>query len=238
MKTLSEYKVEIRNIFLELSQERELSSIDFDGKLFLIYPQVFSPKIFSEGHWFGTELSKLVGKGTLLEVGTGTGIIACICARNGSTVEVTDINPLAVENAKVNFGNLGFSIPAYQGDVFSGIPSGKAYDALFWNHPFHRGESEEAEILLQSIFDFEYRALERYIAGSNSLLSPSGRLFLGTATMAEIPYIEELAKRYGRTAVEIARSNCDMTCNDFDLTCLILELKREYGGYNNSTKKD
>jgi hypothetical protein len=58
MKTLSEYKVEIRNIFLELSQERELSSIDFDGKPFLIYPQVFSPKIFSEGHWFGTELVK------------------------------------------------------------------------------------------------------------------------------------------------------------------------------------
>lgn len=227
MKTLSEYKVEIRNTFLKLSQERELSSIDFDGRPFLIYPQVFSPKIFSEGHWFGTELSKLVGSGTLLEVGTGTGIIACRCARNGSSVEVTDINPMAVENAKVNFRNLGFTIPAYQGDVFSGVPSGKVYGTIFWNHPFHRGESEETEILLQSIFDFEYRALERYVAGADLLLSPSGRLFLGTATMAEMPYIEELAKRCGRMVVEISRSKCDMTCNDFDLTCMILELKRE-----------
>jgi 16S rRNA G1207 methylase RsmC len=134
---------------------------------------------------------------------------------------------MAVENAKVNFKNLGFTIPAYQGDVFSGIPSGKTYDAVFWNHPFHRGQTEETEILLQSIFDFEYRALERYIAESDDRISPSGRLFLGTATMAEMPYIEELAKRYGRTAVEISRSKCDMACNDFDLTCLILELKRE-----------
>src|SRR3989344_7781327 len=71
-------------------------------KRFVVFPNVFSPKYFRDTEIFSRGLPVVAGE-TMLELGSGTGIISVMAVYRGmSKVVAVDVNPKAVENTKEN----------------------------------------------------------------------------------------------------------------------------------------
>lgn len=161
-----------------------------------VLPNVFSPKYFTDSEWFAERLPGIVGKGSFLEMGTGTGISALYCAAAGARVDATDINPDASRNAALNAEKFGLPISVYNGNMFEPV-GGKKYDFIFWNHPFNTTDEAAPEVLLKAGFDQNYHDLKRYVTEGKAHLNEHGALLLGTSDMADIRAIEKVAAENG-----------------------------------------
>ncbi|NTV54914.1 MAG: methyltransferase [Candidatus Moranbacteria bacterium] len=197
MTTRAKWEREVRTIFGRIATHKEEYVTEVEGTGILILPNVFSPAYFTDSGWFAKAVSNIVGKGKVLEIRTGTGVVALFCAKNGATVTATDINPDAVRNAELNFKENEISAECHCGDMYEPIPQGERYDFLFWNHPFNRGENPDEEMLLRSGFDYRYESLEKYFSGARERLNPFGKLLLGTGSYASLSDVERLAEKYG-----------------------------------------
>jgi release factor glutamine methyltransferase len=159
----------------------------------VVLPQVFSPAYFTDSEWFASEIAKLASGRTLLDIGTGTGIIALAAAKRGALVTATDINPHAVENARINFAAHGVAADVFEGDVYAAVADCSRFDLIFWNHPFNLGTNPREDALSLCGFDYQYNGVRQFIGGAPAHLAPGGRLLLGTSTFAEVALIEQIA---------------------------------------------
>ena len=178
-----------------------------------VYPNVYAPDFFTDSAWFSERLPQLVGSGRLLEIGTGTGVIAISCARNQAQVVATDINPEAVSNALENVKRHGLDerIVVRHGDVFSCLRPSELFDVIFWAHPFNNWESVVDDVLLLSGMDHHYNSLHSYISNGHKHLESRGRLLLGTGDSADLDSIREIC----------ASSACEMV----ELDCVTMPLE-------------
>jgi methylase of polypeptide subunit release factors len=192
----NQWEKAVRDTFDEIKKNREIIKTEIAGVLFIVHPDVFPAHIFYESQWFAEKVAEIVGEKSLLEIGTGTGVIAVFAALGGAEVTVVDINPSAITNARENFASNEVEVASFVGHLYDPLPIGSRFDYIFWNHPFNKGNTEETDVLLKSVFDFEYRDLEEYIAKAHEHLTDSGQLLLGTGSIANIDAIEEIALRY------------------------------------------
>lgn len=167
------------------------------GLAFRVLPNVYSPRFFSDTSWFARQLPSIVADTSLLEIGTGTGVIAAFCAQQGAQVLATDVNPDAVVNAKLNLSIYGFNVEVRQGYLYDPIRVDEKFDFIFWNHPFNNWDVPVEDMLLQAGVDHNYDGLEGYISGAGSHLKQKGRLLLGSGDTADWQKINRLAVAAG-----------------------------------------
>lgn len=190
---------ESRRIMNKSLEEEKEYFVSVLGKKFIVIPGVFSPKYFVDTNFFAEALP--IKKGTrILDMGTGTGIIAIISALKGAREVVgIDINPKAVENAKKNveIHKLKDKIRILEGDLFKPLISkNEKFNIIFWNFPW--GYVEE-DILMheRAIFDPFYKGLETFFKEAPNYLNKTGKIFIGfSLIMANVKRFEELLKKY------------------------------------------
>ncbi|MCJ7479266.1 MAG: methyltransferase [Candidatus Nanohaloarchaeota archaeon QJJ-7] len=85
------------------------------------------------------EAQELEGK-KVLDVGTGSGILAIAAAEQGAEVTAVDTNPEAVRTVKEKTEELGLDIDAFVSDLFEEV-SGR-FDLVVFNPPYVPGEEE------------------------------------------------------------------------------------------------
>src|SRR5262245_39886098 len=92
-------------LWLKHARDRELTT-NLDGLSFLVLPSVLYPRFFGSSIIFSEYVatSGVNGK-TVLDMGTGSGIVGVFAARAGARVTAVDINPRAVECAAGNAAN-------------------------------------------------------------------------------------------------------------------------------------
>jgi release factor glutamine methyltransferase len=163
----------------------------------VILPGVYAPGFFSDSLWFASELPSIVGRRSLLEIGTGTGIIGIACARRGAHVVATDINPEAIKCAHINATRNKVDIRIFEGNLYDPIPLESGFDFIFWAHPFNNGDEPVRDMLLRSGFDYRYEGLRGFIGRAKEHLSPNGRLLLGTGDTADQDTIDSIARIHG-----------------------------------------
>ncbi|MEZ5084584.1 MAG: methyltransferase [Bacteroidales bacterium] len=73
---------------------------------------------------------------TFLELGCGTGIISVLAAKKGARVVASDINPTAIENAKLNATKNSVEITTYLSDLFAELPR-QQFDFIIINPPYY-----------------------------------------------------------------------------------------------------
>jgi release factor glutamine methyltransferase len=109
-------------------------------------PTVFHPKIFLTSAFFAKFLQalNLAGK-TVVEVGTGSGILALSAAKAGAkSVVALDINPAAVDAANLNAATNGFAqVEALLSDLFSALPENRKFDVIVSSPPSFSGEPRD-----------------------------------------------------------------------------------------------
>ncbi|MBY0110780.1 class I SAM-dependent methyltransferase [Patescibacteria group bacterium] len=171
--------------------------IEYGGIPLTVFPNVYAPEFFDDSLWYANALQEIVGNKSLLEVGTGTGVIAVFCAMNGAQVVATDINPDAVKNAQTNAERHKLDVSVREGDVYNALKAGEKFDFIFWAHPFNNWDVPADDMLLRSGLDQGYESLRAYVAGAHDHLTSEGKLLLGTGDSADLPTIAEIAKDNG-----------------------------------------
>jgi len=184
-------------VFAKMVADKKAYKIKILGKKIPVLPGVFSPKYSTDVKWFVKEVPKIVGKRSFLEIGTGTGIITLFVALHGAkNIVATDINRIAVKNARRTFRLHGLRIPVRIGNVFAPVRRGKKFDVIFWNHPFHFSEEKPKSMLERGGYDHQYRSLRAFFAGAKKHLAPGGEVLLGTSKNARLDLVREFAREY------------------------------------------
>jgi release factor glutamine methyltransferase len=128
---------------------------------------------------------------SLLEVGTGTGLIALHAARHSSVV-ATDVNPFAVRLCASNARLNDVSIQAVQADLFAGLKG--AFDVIAFNPPYLPVEAGEHPLdLAWSGGSDGNQVILRFLREAGSHLSAGGRIYI-------------LLSSHNSSAVDLAKS--------------------------------
>ncbi|MDH7517220.1 MAG: methyltransferase [Candidatus Thermoplasmatota archaeon] len=116
----------------------------YNGLLIGLHPEVYEP---AEDTFQLLEAIKIKKHDSVLEIGTGCGIIALECSRRGTNVVCTDVNPHAVEITKHNYLKnktlLNGKIDVRRGDLFSVVKPNEKFDVIIFNPPYLPTKSEE-----------------------------------------------------------------------------------------------
>jgi release factor glutamine methyltransferase len=162
---------------------------------------------------------------TVLEIGTGTGIIALDCARKGARVVCSDINPYAVRlarhNIAINQRFLTGSIEVRQGDLFSVVHSSEHFEAVVFNPPYlptsHRQRTSWNEIAVDGGKD-GLQQTKRFIHGLKKHLTVNGKAYFIFSSLSKKTMLEDYIKRE-RFRFQVTAS-CSFEGEQLDVYCV------------------
>jgi len=194
MVNKSWFEAEIKEIFERMENRSHVYTVPSEVGEIIVNPGVFSPFYFSDSYWFSEKVAEISKNGKMLDMGTGTGIVAVYAEKAGAQVVATDDNPHAVTNARINALIHGMEFEVNRGYLFQNICDNN-FDHIFWNHPWNNSDIELVSDLMSAGFDHNYRALTEYIVKGHWHLKPGGKLLLGTSDHANLDSIEEITDR-------------------------------------------
>ena len=115
-----------------------VESAFFQGLEFVVSPDVLIPRedtgVLID---LAMEKAKAVPRPAIVDLGTGSGIVAIVLAKHCSTAEVTavDVSPAALEVARVNAARHGARVRFLQGDWYAPL-SNERFDLIVSNPPY------------------------------------------------------------------------------------------------------
>ena len=175
-----------------------------------VLPEVFNPSLHFTSAFFSRFLRQsvtVVSSRKVLEVGTGSGVLAISAALSGAgQVVAVDINPTAVECARSNVHRYGLNgvIDVRHGDMFEPV-FGEMFDLVLCNPPYLRGEaSSVAGYAYWGGLNLEW--LSRFGNELHAILRPTGSCVLSLSDSADLRailaillecewHVEEIARR-------------------------------------------
>lgn len=145
--------------------------------------------------------SEVEGK-TVLEIGTGSGLLALCCLNAGAKrVVATDVNPSALCNTFYNASNLGFAdrldlrrVPLDNPGAFSVIGDSEKFDYILSNPPWEDDVPEAIDEY--AYYDPGFYLLQSLLAGLRDHLEPGGKALLAYGAREAIKTILRLAPQY------------------------------------------
>ena len=155
-----------------------------------VLPEVFNPAVhFTSG--FLAETLRRPGLvppgGSVLDLGTGSGIAAIAAARAGAgRVVAVDLNPAAVRCAAANVRRYGLAdrVDVREGDLFAPVAR-ERFDRIISNPPeFRRTPRTPAEAAYLGGPQYEW--LDRFAAGAAAHLTPGGGCLLVLGDAADV----------------------------------------------------
>ncbi len=175
---------------------------EFYSLSFRVTPDVLIPRPETE-FLFVALLDRLRARGkdkaaSVVDVGTGSGIIAICAAKNAPQAQVTaiDISPkaLAVARASADDLKVGEQIEWVESDLLAALPAERRFDFVVSNPPYV--SEAEYQALARDVKEFEPRTalvagprgtevIERLIPQARERLNPGGMLLIEISPMLE-----------------------------------------------------
>ena len=143
---------------------------------------------------------------TMLEIGTGCGLVAIIAATAGAQVIATDYSELAVRNAKKNvtLHKCEAHVEIRQGDLFEPIQPDEQFSLIVFNPPYLPGTKEDPAFDPSwSGGNRGYEVTERFLEQCNPFLQADGRLLLVQSSLSDPDHItRQLKLRFRKVTVK------------------------------------
>jgi len=162
----------------------------------VVFPGVFHPGLFLSTPLLLGALDHLRLKAgcSVLDMGTGTGVLAIFVAKRGARATAVDISPLAMRCARVNvlLNCLEDQIRILEGDLFAPVGD-ERYDLVVFNPPYFEGKPKDWP-------EYAWRGekvLDRFIEGVSSHLTQDGRVLLSLSTELDLAAIRYQLSRNG-----------------------------------------
>jgi release factor glutamine methyltransferase len=175
--------------------------INYQGMEFQICEKVYEP---AEDTFLLAENLKVKETDKVLEIGTGTGIIAIISSKKTERVVAVDINEYAVEctrkNSEINKSNIDVRL----GDLFDPVKDEK-FDLILFNTPYLPTDKDErVDDELEAAWDGGVDGrlvIDRFIKGLSDHLNPGGCVQLVQSSLSNI---EETTGRLMEQGFEVS----------------------------------
>ena len=140
---------------------------------------------------------------TVLEIGTGSGLLALCCLEAGAShVTATDVNRFAIDNAAYNADLLGFSdrldlrlVPLDDAEAYSVIGASEKFDLIISNPPWE--DALPTSIDTYAYYDEGFQLLRSLLCGLKEHLRPGGKALLAYGSVDAIKNARRLADQYG-----------------------------------------
>ena len=166
----------------------------------IVLPSVFHPTWHFTSLFLAEACEQLVQPNArVLEIGTGTGLVALSAARHASRVVAVDINPLAVECARLNVRNNGMDrkVEVYEGDMFAPV-AGERFDVILCNPPYFRGAPRSnVEAAYMGGSNLEW--ISRLATEAHDHLNEHGSLYCVFGDAADVSSLVALIEQQGWT---------------------------------------
>ena len=164
-----------------------------------VLPSVFHPKMFLTSRFFAEFLQSLDLTGmAVVEVGTGSGVLALSAAKAGAaSVLALDINPAAVEAARLNARRNGLhQVTALESNLFSAVPETAKFDVIISSPPSFSGEPRDAADRAWHAGP-GYRDVVALFDQAALRLKPGGRMYLLLSSDTNLPLFDSLIDAAG-----------------------------------------
>jgi len=162
-------------------------------------PGVFHPGLYFSTKFLAQHLLRLnLSDKPFLDMGTGSGALGILAARQGARVLATDIHPAAVALARSNaaLNRVTERFEAIESDLFAAIPEGRRFDIIVFNPPFYpRPPTNDEE---RAWFAGEgYQTLRDFFRDAGDFLHPAGRAILIYSTDMDLDEMARIAEGGG-----------------------------------------
>lgn len=173
------------------------------------HPEVYEP---AEDTFLFAENLQVGRRDRVLEIGTGTGLIAIIASKQCSTVIATDVNPHAIDCAIKNLiANKSYNVELRKGDLFKPVQDEK-FDLILFNTPYlPTDENEKVDDELDAAWDGGSdgrEVIDRFLDGLKDHLNPGGRVQLVQSSLSDIDKTIEKLNEIGLDASVTASEKC------------------------------
>ena len=160
----------------------------FRDTVFVVDERVYEP---AEDTFLLAERLAVAEDDVVLDVGTGSGILAVLAAKKAKRVVAVDINPYAIEcaikNAQTN--EVKERIEFRQGDLFQSIKPDEKFDVILFNSPYLPSEPDEEKSWIGKAWAGgpDGRAvIDRFIADAPDYLADGGRIQLVQSSLSNV----------------------------------------------------
>ncbi|MFO1097940.1 MAG: methyltransferase [Xanthobacteraceae bacterium] len=167
-----------------------------------VRPTVFHPRYFISSERFAEFIDGLDLRGKhVLDVGTGTGILALAAARAGAEyVVAADINPNAALNAADNARANGFpAFSAVCSNLLSALAPRPLFDVILSSPPKHAGEPRDLADRGWHAGP-AYRDVAALFEQARERLKPGGRIFVMVSSDTDLGLFGRLIDQAGLNA--------------------------------------
>ncbi len=144
----------------------------------------------------------LVRDRTVLEIGTGSGLVALCCLQaKARHVVATDVNPHALENARYNAEMLKLidrletrRVPLADSSAFAVLQPGERFDLIISNPPWEDQQPKSIDEF--ALYDQGFRLLDSLLSQLGDHLYPDGKALLAYGNVTAVRKAVELAGEY------------------------------------------
>lgn len=162
------------------------------GLRLTIPPGVFHPGVFFSTPIFISFLQNVdFHKKTVLDVGTGSGLLALFAAERGGLVTALDINPFAVETARRNAAANQLEVKILESDLFKKLPK-QHFNIVLINPPYFAANPRD--VAAHAFFageNLEY--FEALFLQLPDFLAPETQAWMILSENCELEKIREMA---------------------------------------------
>jgi release factor glutamine methyltransferase len=159
------------------------------------YPEVYEP---DEDSFLIAENLNIPKGAKVLDVGTGTGILALAAAKNAALVVGVDVNPKAVALAKENARANGITNAEFrEGDLFSAIGGDERFDVIVFNPPYLPVEEYDLLGKAWSGGKDGMEAIRRFLVEAPSHLRENGMILLLLSSLNDFDEVRKLLGEMG-----------------------------------------
>jgi release factor glutamine methyltransferase len=173
-----------------------------------LHPEVYEP---AEDSFLLLESIMVHPEDSILEIGTGCGLLALACAYHGADVLCTDINPFAVQLTRQNIERnrtvLKGKIEIRQGDLFSVVKNHERFDLIFFNPPYLPTKKNERTdgwfTIATDGGPTGLRLTKRFLHGLRMYLRPEGAAYFIFSSLSNRSLLEKYLKneRFSATII-------------------------------------
>jgi len=158
-----------------------------------IFPGVYDPA--EDSYLLLEVVEKVITPGTkVLEIGTGSGLIAINLASSGAEVYATDIDITACRCARANASLNGVNLDVIRADLFNGIRG--RFEMILFNPPYLPLEGDDADHPAWSGGVKGCEVATRFLRDAKHYLAPEGKGFLVFSSLGGVDEVLRVLQDY------------------------------------------
>jgi release factor glutamine methyltransferase len=179
----------------------------FKDHVFLVDEHVYEP---AEDTFLLAEKMTVTEDDTVLDMGTGCGILAVLAAEKAKSVLAVDVNPYALECAGRNAENNGVKerIEFRHGDLFQTINPNESFSLILFNAPYLPSEPDEEKSWIGKAWAGGRngrKILDRFIMDTPNFLAAGGRIQLVQSSLSDVKRTKEMFGELDLRAMVVAQ---------------------------------